>query len=615
MVKFNDIKIGTRLNVVLGIFIVLIIGFLGVYTSVKIKNKIIEDTNLRMNEQVYDLKNFIQQEIRNNQDKVNIGIHLVDNFLATKGNIVISDETIIFSATDQVSKQSHDVLLNKWYLGGKLLQYDSVYVNSIQKLSGGTATIFQRIPDGFLRISTNVINKYGEAAIGTYIPNSSPVVKSILSYKSYSGRAFVVNDWYLTSYNPIVVNDEVVGMTYFGVPEKDMKGLKDIFIEKKYFEKGYPFLVDSSGMFIIHPTSEGISSYYDEYFQRMIKSGSFSGEVDYEWEGELKKMYFQYVPAIKSYVAVSIYIDELMGIVYNVRAAIFIAVLLSILLSIFIIRFITGQITKALKKGVDFADSISKGYLNQMIELNQNDEVGQLAMSLNQMVENLRSIVSSILDGSKNVSIASQKVSSSATEQAASTEEVSASMEQMVANIEHNNDNSQKTQLISVNALEEMKESNKSVNLTVKSMQDIASKIVIIEEIAEKTDLLAINAAIEAARAGEHGKGFAVVAMEIRKLAERSQKAAQEINELSNSSVDIAEKAGKKMEELLPEIEKTTHLVMEITASSKEQRAGADQISSALLQLNQTNQNNAASAEELASQSEELKETVSFFKL
>jgi methyl-accepting chemotaxis protein len=134
--------------------------------------------------------------------------------------------------------------------------------------------------------------------------------------------------------------------------------------------------------------------------------------------------------------------------------------------------------------------------------------------------------------------------------------------------------------------------------------------------------LLALNAAIEAARAGEHGKGFAVVAAEVRKLAERSQSAAGEINKLAGSSVQVAEKAGEMLNRLVPDIQKTAELVQEISAASKEQTAGSEQINKAIQQLDQVTQQNAtaseelaSTAEELASQAEQLQSAIDFFKL
>jgi methyl-accepting chemotaxis protein len=195
-------------------------------------------------------------------------------------------------------------------------------------------------------------------------------------------------------------------------------------------------------------------------------------------------------------------------------------------------------------------------------------------------------------------------------------------MEEMGSNISQNSDNASQTEKIALKAAGNAEEGGKAVSETVEAMREIAEKITIIEEIARQTNLLALNAAIEAARAGEHGKGFAVVASEVRKLAERSQKAAGEISELSQSSVDVAERAGEMIAGIIPDIRRTAELVQEINAASTEQDAGADQINNALAQLDQVVQQNASSSEEMASMAEELssqavqlQETVSFFQI
>jgi methyl-accepting chemotaxis protein len=179
-------------------------------------------------------------------------------------------------------------------------------------------------------------------------------------------------------------------------------------------------------------------------------------------------------------------------------------------------------------------------------------------------------------------------------------------MEQMVSNIKQNADNAQQTDKIANKSATDAQESGKSVLEAVAAMKEIASKISIIEEIARQTNLLALNAAIEAARAGEHGKGFAVVAAEVRKLAERSQKAAGEINQLSGTTVTVSGKAGEMLEKLVPDIQRTAELVQEITAASKEQDTGAEQINKALQQLEKVIQQNASASEEMASTTEEL---------
>ena len=179
-------------------------------------------------------------------------------------------------------------------------------------------------------------------------------------------------------------------------------------------------------------------------------------------------------------------------------------------------------------------------------------------------------------------------------------------MEEMVSNIKQNADNAQQTDKIANKSAKDAQESGKSVLEAVAAMKEIANKISIIEEIARQTNLLALNAAIEAARAGEHGKGFAVVAAEVRKLAERSQKAAGEINQLSATTLKVSEKSGEMLEKLVPDIQRTAELVQEITAASKEQDTGAEQINKALQQLEQVIQQNASASEEMASTTEEL---------
>ena len=257
------------------------------------------------------------------------------------------------------------------------------------------------------------------------------------------------------------------------------------------------------------------------------------------------------------------------------------------------------------------AEEIAKGDLTVVVrERSGRDKLMQalsaMTAGLTRTVNDIRTIAGEVSSASQSISAASIQVSNGATAQAASAEEASSSMEQMGSNIKQNADNAQQTDKIATKSAKDARESGKCVLEAVAAMKEIASKISIIEEIARQTNLLALNAAIEAARAGEHGKGFAVVAAEVRKLAERSQRAAAEINQLSVTTVKVSEEAGEMLDKLVPDIQKTAELVQEITAASKEQDAGSEQINKALQQLEKVIQQNASAAEEMASTTEEL---------
>lgn len=282
-------------------------------------------------------------------------------------------------------------------------------------------------------------------------------------------------------------------------------------------------------------------------------------------------------------------------------------------------------------------EEISKGNLDVSMTVDACDEdtrqifenfnlikttIDTVIANLSNFAQEVQAAAHQVILGSNQTNIATQDMAQGATEQAASIEQISSSMEEMSSTVKQNADNAQHTASIAEKAAEDAIQGGKAVNETLVAMTNIAEKIGIIEEIARQTNMLALNAAIEAARAGEHGKGFAVVAAEVRKLAERSQIAAQEIGVLSSSSLHVSEQAGSLLREIIPVIQRTSELVKEINASSAEQAAGIDQTTQAIHQLDQVIQKNAAGAEEMTAtsselqeQAEHLAESAAFFKI
>jgi methyl-accepting chemotaxis protein len=300
-----------------------------------------------------------------------------------------------------------------------------------------------------------------------------------------------------------------------------------------------------------------------------------------------------------------------------------------LLIAIVAVLLLARSITRPLGYAVRAANRLAQGDLTVRMEVRSSDETGQLLAAMGSMVARLAPIVGEVRSAADTLSAASEEVSATANslshgahQQASHVEAASASVASMSNSIRQSVGNAESTDGIAARAAKEASEGGEAVRRTVSAMKSIAGKIGIVDDIAYQTNLLALNAAIEAARAGEHGKGFAVVAAEVRKLAERSQVAAREISELANGSVDLAERAGQLIGEIVPRIQDTATLVREMATASRGQAGGVEHISGAMTELNQSTRHNASASEELASTAEEvsaqavqLQQLMEFFKL
>ncbi|HOX12791.1 MAG TPA: methyl-accepting chemotaxis protein [Spirochaetales bacterium] len=420
--------------------------------------------------------------------------------------------------------------------------------------------------------------------------------------------------------------------------------LKVKYAKIKYGKTGFGRFLSASGIVIAHPDVKQVGKPWGErktkedveILRRLSKGEAFT-QVAYSESlmGFVTKSYAPiFVGGAEAPWVFSMVVPtgELYEASYRLLALILAvsAAGLAVLVAVFL--YLSVSITRPLAAAVAIADRVARSDLTESPAerfLARRDEIGDLARSVDRMIGGLRGIVSSILDAGRSISQGAQQMSQTAqtlsqgaTEQAAGAEEVSASVEEMSSSIKQNSDNAAATEATARKAAESGTRGGEAVARTVQAMKDIAGKIGIIEEIARQTNLLALNAAIEAARAGEAGKGFAVVAGEVRKLAERSQTAAGEISGLSSASIEVADQAGSLLGSIVPDIRRTAELVQEISAASREQASGVDQISRAVTQLDQMIQQNASASEEMAGMAEELsgqaaqlKETMAVFRL
>ncbi len=432
---------------------------------------------------------------------------------------------------------------------------------------------------------------------------------------------------------------KILGVAYVGY---NLNKIKKFIKSQNFGNTGESMMVGMDGIIKIHSkmskTSIFDTSKTDYKFSSITGIGKKASKIIKNRDtsmtykdanGKNRILISRYIPQLNWVMIIDASENKILKpIRKNFIKNLFGGIIITIIIIFLIIILINHIAIKPINKISKYIASFASGYLNTEVDIHSKDELGKLASELREMQKKLSEIAKKITKSSETISQTgseiknnAQRLASGASEQAASIEEVSASMEQILFKVKQNMQHSENTKEISEKSYQELEHVFQSVEETSKTMLEITKKVSIISEIAAKTDILAINAAIEAARAGDAGQGFAVVASEIRKLAENSKKAAIEIAQNSEKSVDVANRSISLLKEVMPDIEKTSKLVNLITEATIEQEQSIDGVNQAINQLSQISYENSSDAEELASsseifdiQSKELNTNISFFK-
>jgi len=291
-----------KLYITIVFSIILSVVVISVYSVSKIKTNINRSIERYLDMEVQTIVKMFERERDLKLDIVKTDLKIAHKLFYTK-SLKDTGSPFEIEIQNQISGEKHSATINNWIWDGIEIYKDSLFVDEVFTLVGGTSTIFQKADSGYVRISTNVKKRDGSRAVGTYIPNNSPVVKTIEKGETYIGRAFVVNDWYVTAYEPILLNGEIAGMLYVGDKEKDLDELRSKLNELKIGENGFPFVIDDNGEFIIHPYAEGETWESEEIIQKILKLKSGMARYRLQSDNKEKIVVFDYFDDFKLFIA------------------------------------------------------------------------------------------------------------------------------------------------------------------------------------------------------------------------------------------------------------------------------------------------------------------------
>jgi methyl-accepting chemotaxis protein-2 (aspartate sensor receptor) len=544
---------------------------------------------------------------------------------------------------------------------GKPLNLDFTIPDKFTNDTGVIVTIFAATGEDFVRVTTTVRKENGDRAVGTQLDRTHPSYPVLRSGNSYIGLANLFGKPFITQYDPIKdESGKTIGVLFIGLDiGKNMAMLKEKIKAIKIGETGYIYVINAAegknqGVALVHPGKEGDnllelkSSDGRAFVKDMLAQKD--GGMTYDWAEQdgaaprEKMVEFHTFKPWNWLIVGGTYTEEITreaGQLRNRYALLGLIALVVFAVALFLL--VRAVVSRPLARADEAAERIAAGDLDVHLQVDNEDEIGQVLRSLNNISDNLSGVVGQVRRGAEQITTASSEIahgnldlSQRTEQQASSLEETAASMEELSSAVTQNAENASQANQMALAASGIAAKGGEVVAQVVETMgsitdssRKIADIISVIDGIAFQTNILALNAAVEAARAGEQGRGFAVVASEVRSLAQRSATAAKEIKELIDDSVSKVEtgskqveQAGTTMQEVVDSVRRVTDIMAEISHASEEQRAGISQVHEAVTQMDQVTQQNAALVEEAAAaaqalqdQAHELEEVVKTFKL
>ncbi len=588
-----------------------------------------------------------QQEVL--EEKLISDLNVARQAVNQLGAISFSNEHIEWQVTNQFSQEKSSVTLPKMYLGSTWLGQNSSFdisspvVDPVKELVGGTCTIFQRMNDhgDMLRVVTNVRTQNQTRATGTFIPvtnpdgNPNPVLKKILAGERYTGRAFVVDKWYITAYDPLIDSrGNVIGILYTGIPEESAKSIRKEIMDITVGKTGYVYILDTKGNYIISRKGErdgenlwNLKDANGNFFiQEIIKKAVVLKEdqyesIEYVWKdpgdavSKMKTVSIGYFNKWEWIIGAGTYNDEIYAVSSAMKKSnqtssilIVIIALLSTIVIVILWIILSRKITEPIKSAVSYLTLMSNGDLTGRLNVHSNDEIGLLANRFNSFAGRLHKIICSISENADTVSTSASNLSSTssqiasnastmsekassvaastkqatvniatinttAEEMSASTNSVATAIEQMSASLNEVSHSCQKELEIAVEASRYARSSRDVMTNLGTAAKSIGKIVDVINDIADQTNLLALNATIEAAAVGDAGKSFAVVAQEVKELAGQTANATEEIEKQIVNIQSSVSSAVQSIEEVVNVIENVNLLSQTIVSAVEQQSA------------------------------------------